>query len=420
MAGPLAGIRVLEFSQVIAAPFAGQLIAELGAHVIKIEPPGGESWRIQAPIAPLESRSFQNLNRGKRSLTLRLDAPEAQAIVHRLVEDTDVVLINYRPDVPAKFKIDFDTLRAIKPDLVYVDLTAFGRRGPWALRPGYDGVVQAVTGLMAGEGKLRDDGAPAPVASSPIADYCSGAVLADAIVTALFHRARTGHGQLVECSLFATALNLQGDLIMEHAEADQQRNRLRAERHARAAAGARFDELVRLRQSGMRRAASVFNRCWRTSDGAIAIAAESPAEIAAAQEVLETAFDPSAGADGSDASGAGVQAACAAIAARVERASSAHWIERCVMAGVPVAPVQFPVELIDHPQVRANGLAAELTHAVTGPQTAVAPPVSFSETTLDPCRPSPPLGRDTDAVLREIGYTDAEIAALRAKGGVVT
>ena len=135
---------------------------------MKVEPPEGESWRLQMMFAPKESATYQGLNRGKDCITLRLTSEEAQSIVHRLVKDVDVVLINYRPDVPAKFRIDYDTLRAIKPDLIYGDLTAFGRRGPWAMRPGYDGVVQAMTGLMSGEAKLREDGSPSTPSSTAV------------------------------------------------------------------------------------------------------------------------------------------------------------------------------------------------------------------------------------------------------------
>ena len=253
MPGPLTGVRVLEFSQVIAAPFAGQLLAEFGADVLKVEPPEGESWRLQASFAPQESKSFQALNRGKRAMTLRLSEPRAQAIVHELLPGIDVVLINYRPDVPKKFGIDYASLAALRPDLIYADLTAFGRRGPWALRPGYDGVVQAVSGLMAGEGKLRDDGSPGTIVASAIADYATGMVLADAIITALYHRARTGEGQYIECSLLATALNLQGVQVMEHATADARRNRLRALRRQRSNEGVSYAELVRLEQIFMQK-----------------------------------------------------------------------------------------------------------------------------------------------------------------------
>ena len=159
-AGPLSGIRVLDFTQVIAGPFGCMMLADLGAEVIKIEPPGGEQWRVIAPFMPGESKTFQSLNRGKKSLVLKLDDARAQEIVHRLVPSIDVVVTNFRPDVPGRLRIDYPTLSALRPKLIYVDITAFGRRGPLAMRPGYDIVVQAVTGLMASDGKLDENGTP--------------------------------------------------------------------------------------------------------------------------------------------------------------------------------------------------------------------------------------------------------------------
>ena len=163
--GPLDGIRVLEFTQIIAGPFGCQNLADMGAEVIKVEPPEGEPWRIFGQFMPNESKTFQSLNRGKKSLVLRMGDERAQKIVHDLIPEIDVVVINYRPDVPARLGIDYETLRAIRPDLIYVDNTAFGREGPWAHRPGYDIVVQAVSGLMAGEAKVADDGSPAQITS---------------------------------------------------------------------------------------------------------------------------------------------------------------------------------------------------------------------------------------------------------------
>ena len=417
------GVRVLEFSQVIAAPFAGQFLAELGAYVVKVEPPEGESWRLQMMFAPKESATYQALNRGKDCITLRLTSEEAQSIVHRLVKDVDVVLINYRPDVPAKFRIDYDTLRAIKPDLIYGDLTAFGRRGPWAMRPGYDGVVQAMTGLMAGEAKLREDGSPSTPSSTAIADFCAGMALADAVLTALFHRARTGEGQLVECSLLATALNLQGVAIMEHEGADADRNRIRNLRRRRREEGARFDDLVRVREQYVRSPAEIYRRIWLASDGAVAIGAETPAEVAAFRNLFETSL-PVRGEKGFALEDARFLAAgrdeAVRIASTIANDTSAHWIERCHDAGLPAAPVQFPQELADHPHVEANGWMIDLVHEITGPQRTVATPLAFSGTPLDPSRPSPPLGRDTAKILREIGYSDDNIAELEAQGGVIT
>ena len=397
MGGPLAGVKVLEFSQIIAAPFGGQILADLGADVLKVEPPAGESWRLQALFAPTESKTYQCLNRGKRCITLKLDDPPATEIVNRLIDDTDVVLINYRPDVPKKFHIDYDSLRAIKPDLVYVDLTAFGRRGPWAMRPGYDGVVQAVTGLMAGEGKLRDDGTPMTISSTAVADYSTGMVLADAVVTALYHHACTGEGQLVECSLFATALNIQADEVMEHPIADRSvRNPLREKRRQRRGEGASFAELSEIRESGLHHA-DAFYRAYLTKDGAMVVAAKSEQERAKAIEILGAA----------DAKG---------LAARFALGTNDEWLERLKAGGVPAGPVNFPEEMQDHEQVLANELHAEFEHEVTGPQSQVGALLRFSQAPLDPIVASPPLGRDTEDVLHSIGYSDADIDALKSAG----
>ena len=176
MTGPLDGIRVLEFTQIIAGPLGCMLLADLGAEVIKVEPPQGEPWRLQGQFIPLESKTFQSLNRGKRSLSLDVSRPEAQAAIHRLVQDMDVVVINYRPDVAARLSIDYDTLRAIKPNLIYLDNTAFGREGPWADRPGYDIVVQAASGLTAAVGKTDDKGTP--IVGPAVADATTGYAVA--------------------------------------------------------------------------------------------------------------------------------------------------------------------------------------------------------------------------------------------------
>ena len=162
------------------------MLADMGAEVIKVEPPGGEQWRAIAPFMPGESKTFQSLNRGKQSLVLKLDDPRGREVVHRLVPSIDVVVTNFRPDVPARLGIDYPTLRELRADLIYIDNTAFGRKGPLAMRPGYDIVVQAVTGLMASDGKLDENGTPRPT-SPAVADFSTGLAIAWAVSLALFH-----------------------------------------------------------------------------------------------------------------------------------------------------------------------------------------------------------------------------------------
>jgi crotonobetainyl-CoA:carnitine CoA-transferase CaiB-like acyl-CoA transferase len=418
--GPLDGIRVLDLTQIIAGPFGSMMLADMGADVIKVEPPGGEAWRLIAQFMPGESKSFQSLNRGKRSLVLKLDDARGQQVVHRLIPTIDVVVTNYRPDVPARLCIDYATLSGIRSDLIYVDNTAFGREGPWAQLPGYDIVAQAVTGLMAGEGKVNERGHPLYIAASPVADYSTGLAIAGAVTAALFHRARTGEGQLVQTSLLATALALQGGVVMEHPKADASFRTPARERRLRMRdEGAPYADMVRVRAAPGR--GGMFYRAYRTRDGAVALGALSAPLRAKARRALESDFlgqeDPDY-----DPLDPGfrekARAATLEVEARMLQKTTAQWLEIFMREGVPAGPVQFPEDMAEDPQVLANQLMVEVEHEVSGPQKMVGPILKFSSAGAAEMRGSPPLGRDTDACLREAGYGDDDIAALRASGVV--
>lgn len=213
MPGPLAGIRVLEVSQIIAGPFCGQTLADLGANVVKIEPPTGEAGRLFGAFMPGESKSFHSLNRGKRSLVLNLQDPAAQAVVHRIIPEYDVFMINARPGVPARLGVDYDTLKQFRPDLIWVENTGYGTTGPSAARAGSDIVAQAYSGLMAGDGKVDEYGAPVLVTATAPADYTAALAGAMGVCAALYHRERTGEGQTVSTMLLAAGLALQGSLV---------------------------------------------------------------------------------------------------------------------------------------------------------------------------------------------------------------
>jgi crotonobetainyl-CoA:carnitine CoA-transferase CaiB-like acyl-CoA transferase len=416
--GPLSGIRILDFSQVIAGPFGCMALADMGAEVIKVEPPGGEQWRIAGQFMPGESKSFQALNRGKRSLVLKLDDPRAQAIVHRMIPGVDVVVVNFRPDVPARLGVDYATLAKLRPDLIYVSSTAFGERGPWALKPGYDIVAQAVTGLMVNDAKLDESGTPLPM-SPPIGDFATGLAIAGAVCAALYHRACTGEGQRVETSLLATALALQGGAVMENPAADARRNELREERRKRQQQGVRFDELVRMRRPSR---GGLFYRVYLTLDGAIALGALSSALRAKVRSALGIEFramdDPGWDPEDPRQVARAHEAAEQAVQTLATK-TTAEWLEIFEREGVPAGPVHFPEDLSEHPQVRANGLMVDLVHERSGPQRAVGPFARFSGFEDAPVLPSPALGAHTDACLRELGYSDAQIAALREAGVVV-
>ena len=243
MAGPLEGVRVLEFTEIIAGPFGGMLLGDMGADIIKIEPSWGEAWRFPNEFISTESRTYISLNRGKRSLPLDLTKAEGREIVYRLLADTDVVIINSRPDVPQTLGIDYEKLSARNPRLIYCENTAFGRKGPDSQRPGYDIVVQAMSGIMASEGRIHN-GVPQQVQSTAIADYATGIAIAWGVCAALYHRERTGRGQKIEATLLATALGLQTDRFLRIAAIDDEpRDRLREEISTLRAAGVEYDRI---------------------------------------------------------------------------------------------------------------------------------------------------------------------------------
>ncbi len=214
--GPLAGIRVLGFGSFIAGPFAGQILADFGADVIKVEPIEGEPWRYQGPFMPGESRAFLPLNRGVRSVCLNLRMPAAKEALARLVKSADAVVSNHRTDTAAKLKIDYESLSAINPRLVYVEITGYGPKGPKSEEAGFDLIMQGFAGAIASEGKVSSGhgsvlgaGQPDPVWSSSYIDFSTAYAAASAVMAGLIGRSRTGQGQKASTSLLINALNMQ-------------------------------------------------------------------------------------------------------------------------------------------------------------------------------------------------------------------
>lgn len=423
--GPLNGIRVLEFGQIIAAPLGCTLLADLGAEVIKVEPTYGEPWRLNAPFVPFESKSFHGLNRGKRSLAIDVTKPEAQKVIHRLLASVDVVVINYRPDVAARLCIDYDTLKALRPDLVYVDSTAFGREGEMASRPGYDIVIQALSGLMASDSKVDPRGAP-QTAFPAVADTTTGYAIATGVCAALFHRARTGQGQKVETSLLINALTVQTGVgardFASVPAADAVRNKFVAALAEGRSEGAEYKDLLAQRDAilGAGQPGNIYYRGFVTNNGAIAVGALSSSLRAKVRAVLgvehnrdEPGYDPN------DPAQQVVDAkVVAGVEALMRTKTSEYWDRAFEAGGVPVSSVNFVHELIDHPQVKANDYVVELTHEISGPERLAAPPWKMSATPPQAQGSSPPLGRDNDAILTSLGYSEEQIASLRS-GGII-
>jgi crotonobetainyl-CoA:carnitine CoA-transferase CaiB-like acyl-CoA transferase len=406
--GPLRGIRILEFTQIIAGPVAGIHLSDLGAEVVKVEPPRGEDRRNTAAVVLNEGKYFQSLNRGKRSLTIDLRADGARDLVQRIVPHFDVVLSNYRFGVAERLGVDYASLRDARPDLIYASITGFGEGGPHATRAGSDIVAQAYTGLMAAEGKTDEHGSPLPQQAAPVIDRASGIAAAMAVCAALFERERTGRGQELQLSLLQTGLELLSNRVMiEPVHDATSRDPHVEDLRRRREQGASYRELLDLRQGAVRRFAShrLYYGGYDTKAGAIVLGAVTQQNREAIRSIL--------GMD-DDTDDADFDAAAPDVDERIE-AYRAAFLE----AGVPATLVNFPEEMADDPQVEAMGLMSALVHPLTGPQRVVGPIVRMSVTPTAASGPAPPLAAHTRAILEECGLSDEEIDTL-VETGVVT
>lgn len=424
MPGALAGIRVLELSQIVAGPLVGVLLSDMGADVVKVEPPEGEARRNSAAVVPNEGKYFQSLNRGKRSLTVDLARPEGAALIRRIIPTFDVMVINYRHGVAGKLGIDYAALRALNPRLIYASITGFGETGPMATRAGSDIVAQAYSGLMANEAKVDEFGAPQQISASTFIDRSSGTVAAMGICAALLHRERTGQGQSLHVSLLHSALELMSHQVMREPVHDVTvRDPLLSELQDTRTSGARYDAIAAIRKAQGPRFAShrLYYGGYHTKQGALVLGALTPQNRKAIRAILDM-HDPTDepgfnAADGDNR--AKLEQWRREIQEKLLAAPAAEWVERLLAAGVPASVVNFPEEMSDDPQVAAAGMMAELEHDLTGPQRVVGPVVRMSGTPTEARRPSPPLAGHTREVLREGGIPEGEIDALLA-AGVIT
>ena len=412
---PFAGVCVVEFGQFVSVPFCGQLLAEGGATVIKVEALTGDPTRLLRQIAPLESRIFLSRNRGKRSLPLALREPGAKPVIDRLLEWADVALMNFRPGLDRELGLDPDTLRSRFPRLVSGSVTAFGKRGPEADLAGMDIVVQARTGLMAANGRIVD-GRPAP--GDPVsADYMCAMTLAFGIASALLRRERTGVGGTVDVSLMQAAMTLANNQLVRSEREDARAHAdvlARLERQRREGTG--FAEQAR----GMTSARAmpllkVYFRTYDTADVPVAVACGSRSLRVRFLEVVGVE-DRELDAPDSEDSHAYYDGLMAEIEETMRGQPSAHWIDRLRAAGVPVSAVKFPVELFDDEHVRANGMLHTFAHPEAGDVTAPAPPVRLDGDGFRPREATAPFASETRDILAELGFADAEADALIEAG----
>lgn len=423
--GALDGIRVLACTQIVAGPFAGVVLSDFGAEVIKLEPLEGEGYRTSGAVVPNEGKRFQSLNRGAKSFAVDLGTPEGRATVHRMIPGFDVVLINYRPGVPERLGLDYETLKAIHPGIIYCSITGFGEEGPWADRGATDLVASAYAGLIAGDEKIHPDGSPEQMTPA-ISDYVTGLACASSIIAALYHRKETGKGQRIDAALLRSALAIQDFYVMRQPVTDvllrdpmlENVQRIRED-------GGTYADVLDARRAYRWAGAGpprLYYTGYNCADGAIVLGCLTKATRAGARKVLgmthdetdDAGFDPKLPENVEKVSRWKEE-----VAARFREKPVAYWLDAFNAEGVPIAPVQLPEELSEDPQVQALGAMVDFDHPVTGPQSVVGPITRMSETPTRAYRPAPALGQHTAEALAAAGFTEEEIASLYERGIIV-
>ena len=423
--GPLAGMRVMEFSQIVAGPFLGCVLSDLGAEVVKVERPGGDFHRNWGAIVPGEGKRFQSLNRGKRSIVIDLRHEGARDVIRRLVTEFDVVTNNFRPRVSRELGIDYESLREVHPSLVYASITGWGSGGPMAELGANDPVISAYSGLTVADQKVDARGAPRSVTCTVIADFTAGLAAAVGIASALLYRERTGEGQHIEAPLLQSALAVQPTNVMreplhDSAIRDPMMERVREVR----ARGGDYTEVLSARE-GARISDSAalrgFVYAYATRDGYLQLGAITPPTRDAVRRLVGITDDRSDEPDYDASDPANI----AYADTRIERLrtyfadrTSLDAVDELTAAGVPVGPVQLPEELADDRQVQAAGMMADLEHPVTGAQRVVGPIIAMSGTPTGVQGPAPTIGADTDELLGGAGFDASTIASLREAGVV--
>jgi len=387
MAGPLAGVRVLDLTRFLAGPYCTMLLADYGADVVKLESPEGREFRPAG--AARDSYFFLSANRGKRSATLDLRRPEARELFVRILPQFDVLVENYRPDVMERFGLSAAKLTDRLPRLVYCGISGFGPDGPYRDRPGFDQIAQGMSGFMSLTGTEEMGPTRAGIA---IGDVLAGIFAAHGIQLALLERARTGRGQVVHTSLLESMIAVLA-----------------------WGAGMYFESGRAPGPAGQHHPLTAPYGRYAARDGYLNIAAAGDAQwqrLVAALERPEWLSDPRF--SGVLERRAHRDELTRAIEEVLRERDVADWVTRINQAGVPCGPVLDVAQMFADPQVRAREMLVELPHPELGTFKTTGLPVKLSRTPGAIERRPPLHGEHTDEVLRECGISDAEIAALRA------
>ena len=394
MPGPLNGVRVIDLTGMVSGPSATMMLADQGADVIKVENPatGGDHTRAVAATGHGLASSFLNNNRNKRSIAIDLKHPAGLEALLVLIEGADVLVENFRPGVAERLGVGEAAARRRAPQIVYASISGFGFAGPYAHRPAYDPLVQALSGLATVQAGC-DEARPRLVRTI-LPDKLTGIVAAQAIAAALYHREKTGEGQAVRLSMldstvaFLWSSNMESQTMADRAIAQQ-------------------------------RAQSFIDLIYETADGYISVAVQQDKEWRALAQALE---QPHWLTDERFRTAAGRQRH---IDRRLEMTqqvlrsrTSAHWLARLEAAGVPCAPVATRNAMIRHPQIAANGAVIEHRHPQAGRLRQARPAARFSKTDFELRHPGALLGQHGDAILAEAGFSAAAIRDLRDRGAL--
>lgn len=394
MTHALDGIRVLDLTQAMAGPFCTMLLADMGADVVKVEPPGrGEMTRKMGFAAPVgdDSAAFLAINRNKRSVTIDLKSSEGQQLFHRLAADADVLIENFRPGVTTRLGIDYPTLHEVNPRLIYGSISGFGQTGPHAARPGFDLIAQGMSGVMSVTGEPGGE----PVKSGvPLSDLSAGMYCALGVLNAHIARERTGEGQHVDTSLFEAALSFG---IWETAEL-----------WSTGRVPQPFGSAHRL---------TAPYQALRTKDGHVTVGANNPrlwerlCEAIGRPELVDD--ERFADNDLRMANRVELQAELEAV---LVTDTTDGWVQRLGEAGTPAGPIYDYQEVFEDPHTLERGMLERYEHPVAGEVKTLGIPVKLSETPGAIRLPAPLLGEHTDVVFEELGLDADAREDLRTKG----
>lgn len=391
----LAGVKVLDLTQIMAGPYCAMTLGDMGADVVKVEKPNGgdDARRMGPPFIKGESAAFLGINRNKRSVVVDIRTDDGLGIVQNLARRSDILLQNFRPGSLERMGLGYERVREINPAIVYCTISGFGSTGPYARRGGFDLVAQGMSGLMSVTGH---PGAPPAKVGVPICDLNAGAFAAIGVLTAYINRLRTGAGQHVDTSL------LEGGIAYTFWE---------------SAMHFATGETPGPKGSAHRLTAPY--QAFKTADGNINVGAANQANwerLCAAIGRDDLARDPRF-ANPSDRMD-NLDALAATLEETFARETSDHWLTALDAAGVPAGPIYSLDEVYADPQVRARDMVVETEHPVAGVVRNIGIPIKLSETPGAFRRPAPTLGQHTDEVLSELGVSDERVAELRAAGVV--